>query len=141
MRISNLGKLAAWTGLACLGSVTTSVAATVSCPGSLTPTLTRQVEVSGSDFVIVKDDCGQAVLLPGGSCDVQVSFRAATVGVKSACLTAIASAACGTSEVQASVQGTGVSDGPDVNLAPIDFGSVAVGSESAAVEIGVDPAE
>ena len=48
MRIIHLGKLAALTGFACLGPVTTSFAATVSCPGTLGGDLTRQVQVTGA---------------------------------------------------------------------------------------------
>jgi len=48
MRINKISKLTALAGLALLGSFNIASAATVSCPGSLTPTLTRQIQVTGA---------------------------------------------------------------------------------------------
>lgn len=47
MRINNITKLTALAGLALLGSVAN--AATVSCPGTLTTDLTRQIQVTGAE--------------------------------------------------------------------------------------------
>jgi hypothetical protein len=47
MRISKITKLTALAGLALLGSVAN--AATVSCPGTLTQALTRQIQVTGAE--------------------------------------------------------------------------------------------
>lgn len=47
MRIKTFTKLTALAGLALLGSVAN--AATVSCPGTLTTTLTRQIQVTGAE--------------------------------------------------------------------------------------------
>jgi hypothetical protein len=47
MRITNITKLTALAGLALLGSVAN--AATVSCPGTLTTDLTRQIVVTGAE--------------------------------------------------------------------------------------------
>jgi len=48
MRITKIGKLTALAGLALLGSFNIASAATVTCPGTLTTTLTRQIEVTGA---------------------------------------------------------------------------------------------
>lgn len=48
MRINQISNLTAVAGLALLGSVNIASAATVSCPGALTPSLTRQIEVTGA---------------------------------------------------------------------------------------------
>jgi len=93
-------------------------------------TVTGRVEVSTAEFVIVEDDCGNSVLLPGAACEVHVAFRPSSVGAKSAVLTANAPG-CAGGTIQAALSGVGAA--VDSSLLPIDFGAHDVGSESAGI--------
>jgi hypothetical protein len=53
-------------------------------------TFTGKFQISNTDFLVVKDDCGQTTLQPSSTCEVQVAFKPISLGAKSATLTATA---------------------------------------------------
>jgi hypothetical protein len=87
---------------------------------------------STQEFVVTGDDCGGKTLAPGTACTVQIAFKPASTGAKSALLTLVAEG-CGGGAIQAVLLGVGVSDGPFESLPPISFGTVVVGDTSAPV--------
>lgn len=91
-----------------------------------------EATVSTMDFVIIKDDCAGKPLAGGANCTVEVAFKPTTGGAKSAILTLTASG-CGGNAIQASMVGTGISDGPSASPSSINFGTLVVGAESAPV--------
>jgi hypothetical protein len=110
-------------------SVTITVTNTGSAPLSVTGVVTS------ADFVEA-DTCSGTVVPAGGSCSVAVSFAPAAVGARTGLLTVYGNVAGG----QATATLSGVGTAPaSIVLTPLslDFGSLNVGSTSAAQNIAV----
>ena len=103
----------------------------------------KTIASSSAQFQKTADGCANQTLAPGQNCTVSVQFKPGSIGLKSAMLS-IASNDPDESPVKVALSGTGTTGGgggllPDITVAPasLDFGSVAVGSTSAAQPVTI----
>jgi uncharacterized repeat protein (TIGR01451 family) len=122
-----------------VGTFSPTASITVSNDGG-SDLIIYSVAVNDSQFAITGDDISGRTLAPGESVNVSLNFTPLTIGPQSASLT-ILSNDPDESTVTVSLTGSGteVPTAPDIDVTPssINFGTIAVGSSSAAHKVTV----
>ncbi|WP_299697540.1 FG-GAP-like repeat-containing protein [Hydrocarboniphaga sp.] len=110
---------------------TTSTAQTLTLNNSGSATLDIASVMASGDFA-QHNDCG-VMLLPGNSCSISVTFTPAVSGARSGTITVLSDAASSPSIINLS--GTGTAPIVHLSASALSFGSIYIGSSSAAQSV------